>query len=122
MIHKEKIQINGDGETSRDFCYVDNVVQANLLAATSDLKSQNQIYNVAVGERTSLNELFVYLQNTLKSNGVDYSFDPIYQDFRPGDVRHSQADINKAKSLLSYEPSHNILQGIEKIIPWYVAK
>ena len=122
MIHKEEIQINGDGETSRDFCYVDNVVQANLLAATSDLKSQNQIYNVAVGERTSLNELFVYLQNTLKSNGVDYSFDPIYQDFRPGDVRHSQADINKAKTLLSYEPSHNILQGIEKIIPWYVAK
>ena len=122
MIHKEEIQINGDGETSRDFCYVDNVVQANLLAATSDLKSQNQIYNVAVGERTSLNKLFVYLQNTLKSNGVDYSFDPIYQDFRPGDVRHSQADINKAKTLLSYEPSHNILQGIEKIIPWYVAK
>jgi len=122
MIQNEPIQINGDGQTSRDFCYVKNVIQANLLAALADSHAQNQVYNVAVGDRTSLEELFFYIQNVLKSNGVLYSCQPIYADFRKGDVRHSQASIEKAKNLLSYSPSHSILQGLEEVIPWYVNK
>jgi len=122
MIQNEPIQINGDGQTSRDFCYVKNVIQANLLAALADSHAQNQIYNVAVGDRTSLEELFIYIQDVLKSNGVVYSCEPRYADFRKGDVRHSQASIEKAKNLLSYSPSHTILRGIEEVIPWYVNK
>jgi UDP-N-acetylglucosamine/UDP-N-acetylgalactosamine 4-epimerase len=122
MIQDEKIQINGDGQTSRDFCYIENVIQANLLAALANSHAQNQVYNVAVGDRTSLEELFSYLRDTLKINGVTYSHKPNYADFRSGDVRHSQANIDKAKTLLSYSPSHTILKGIEEVIPWYLSQ
>ena len=120
MIDNSEIFINGDGETSRDFCYVDNAVQANLLAATSSEKAQNQVYNVAVGNRTSLNDLFLILKNNLVANGKDYLSVPRYREFRAGDVRHSQADITKAKKLLGYIPSHDLVKGISDAMPWYI--
>lgn len=121
MIAGEDVHINGDGETSRDFCFVDNAVQANLLAATSsDKAARNQVYNVAVGDRTSLNQLFKALKQALKANGVQYEKAPVYGDFRAGDVRHSQADISKAENLLGYNPTHTIQEGIAQAMPWYV--
>ncbi len=122
MIAGEDVFINGDGETSRDFCFVDNAVQANLLAATAtDEAARNQVYNVAVGDRTTLNQLFEALRQALGENGVAYDKAPIYGDFRAGDVRHSQADIGKAERLLGYAPSHTILAGIQAAMPWYIA-
>jgi UDP-N-acetylglucosamine 4-epimerase len=121
MINNGDIFINGDGETSRDFCYIENVVQANLLAATTeDASARNQVYNVAVNDRTSLNKLYEYLQNTLKQFGVHYTQAAIHQDFRKGDVRHSQADISKASRLLGYQPEFRIKQGLVNAMPWYV--
>lgn len=121
MIQGDDLHINGDGETSRDFCFVDNAVQANLLAATTpDDAATNQVYNVAVGDRTSLNQLFGAIQHTLTANSVVYAKTPFYRDFRAGDVRHSQADISKARRLLGYSPSHDIHAGIKVAMPWYV--
>lgn len=121
MIAGDDVHINGDGETSRDFCFVDNAVQANLLAATAtDKAARNQVYNVAVGDRTSLNQLFEALKEALQANGVPYDKAPVYRDFRAGDVRHSQADISKAESLLGYVPTHTIQQGVAQAMPWYV--
>ena len=119
MIRGEPVVVNGDGETSRDFCFVDNAVQANILAALAQPDGVNQVYNVAYNARTSLNELFEYLAKALGNNGVVYDKQPVYSDFRAGDVRHSQADISKARSLLGYEPMHNIVQGLEVAMPWY---
>lgn len=121
MQEGEPVQINGDGETSRDFCYVANVVQANILAALADGPGQNQVYNVAAGERTSLNDLFQALKLGLAKHGIFYDGDPIYRDFRPGDVRHSLADIGKAERLLGYVPSHTFAAGIQEALGWYVA-
>ncbi|EJL4288922.1 Vi polysaccharide biosynthesis UDP-N-acetylglucosaminuronic acid C-4 epimerase TviC, partial [Escherichia coli] len=109
MINDEPLYINGDGETSRDFCFIENVVQMNILAAQSDASARDQVYNVAVGDRTTLNQLFNVLKNTLKNNNVIYEKKPVYKDFRAGDVRHSQANIDKAKRLLGYVPTHDIL-------------
>ncbi len=120
MIGDREVLINGDGETSRDFCYIDNVVQANILAALADENATNNIYNIAKGDKTSLNNLFYHLQKSLKQNGISYNKKPNYQGFRDGDVRHSQADINKAIKLLGYSPYDTVLSGIEKITPWYV--
>lgn len=121
MIKNDTVFINGDGETSRDFCYIENTVQANLIAATTQNEdATNQVYNVAVGDRTTLNELFNAIMSALADNGVTYEQDPTYRDFRPGDVRHSQADISKANSLLGYEPQFNISQGINEAMAWYV--
>ncbi|MGP4715569.1 NAD-dependent epimerase/dehydratase family protein [Psychrobacter sp. T6-6] len=121
MIKGEEIFVNGDGETSRDFNFIENAVQANILAATTtNLEAKNQVYNVAVGGRTTLNALFEYIQEVLKSNGVTYSKVPIYRDFREGDVRHSQADISKIKDLLGYSPEFVIRDGIVKAMPWYI--
>src|SRR5690606_25038060 len=106
MIQGEDVFINGDGETSRDFCYIDNAVQANLLAATAAETSKNQVYNVAVGDRTTLNDLFRALQQALRDNGCPYTKSAVYRDFRPGDVRHSQADISKAATQLGYAPQY----------------
>ncbi|MCD5978824.1 NAD-dependent epimerase/dehydratase family protein [Pseudomonas quasicaspiana] len=114
------ITINGDGETSRDFCYIENAIQANLLAATAVEEAKNNIYNVAFGERTTLNSLFNYLTSSLSKLGYEYEKTPTYQDFRSGDVRHSLADISKAHRTLGYEPLFSIRQGIEKTMPWYV--
>ena len=120
MITGNTVFINGDGETSRDFCYIENTVQANILAATTqNEEATNQVYNVAVGDRTTLNQLFNAIKSALADNGVTYQQQPIYRDFRPGVVRHSQADIKKANSLLGYEPDFNILQGITEAMPWY---
>ena len=121
MISADDLFINGDGETSRDFCFIENVVQMNLLAATSaDPSAVNQIYNVAVSGRTSLNQLFEALRKGLEENGVIYSKAPVYRDFRAGDVRHSQADISKAQKLLGYAPAYDVSQGISKAMPWYI--
>jgi UDP-N-acetylglucosamine 4-epimerase len=121
LLKNEDVLIYGDGETSRDFCYIANVVQANLRAATSiKLESLNQVYNIAVGDRTTLNELFNMLVQRLSLHGVMTSIQPIFQKFRSGDVRHSQADIQKAKTLLGYMPTHTVSQGILEAIDWYV--
>jgi len=121
MIKGEPVFINGDGEPSRDFCYIDNAVQANLLAATvEDETATNQVYNVAVGERTNLNELFVLLRDGLVVRHLLLkNAQPVYRDFRAGDVRHSQADIDKACRLLGYEPTHTIRQGLNEALAWY---
>lgn len=121
MIEGDTVFINGDGETSRDFCYIENTVQANILAATTqNEEATNQVYNIAVGDRTTLNELFNAIKSALADNGVTYEQQPTYRDFRPGDVRHSQADVSKANSLLGYEPKFDISQGIDEAMAWYV--
>ena len=120
MINDEPLYINGDGETSRDLCFIENVVQMNILAAQSDASARDQVYNVAVGDRTTLKQLFTVLKNALNENGVSYNKEPEYKDFRAGDVRHSQADITKAKTRLGYEPQFSISEGILKAMPWYV--
>lgn len=120
MISGEDVFINGDGETSRDFCFIENAVQANLLAATSQGEARNQVYNVAVSGRTDLNQLFGQLKQALAANAVSYAKDAVYRDFRAGDVRHSQADISKAENLLGYAPAYDICAGIAKAMPWYI--
>ncbi|XNS81281.1 NAD-dependent epimerase/dehydratase family protein [Vibrio cyclitrophicus] len=120
LIKEEDVFINGDGETSRDFCFIENVVQMNLLAATANDSAKNDVYNVALGDRTTLNELFYSIKEALNLNGYEIADDPKYRGFRTGDVRHSQADINKAKNKLGYSPSHNILNGLKQSIAWYV--
>ena len=120
MIQGDDVYINGDGDTSRDFNFIENAVQANILAATADDDAKNQVYNVAVGGRTTLNTLFTALKDNLSVNGVDYSQAPIYRDFREGDVRHSQADISKIQSALGYDPQFDVVQGVKKAMPWYV--
>ncbi len=122
LLQGEPVYINGDGETSRDFCFVANAVQANILAACSEDKAKDQVYNVAVGDRTTLNQLFAALRNALQTDGVDPATQPSYRDFRAGDVRHSQADIGKAERLLGYAPTHAIQQGITVAMPWYVTE
>ncbi|NML86963.1 NAD-dependent epimerase/dehydratase family protein [Polaromonas sp.] len=148
LLQGDAVHVNGDGETSRDFCFVANAVQANLLAATAAVPpaaaiaspltgsepaqtSQpiapaesplNQVYNVAVGDCTTLNTLFSLLRDNLAAHGVSASVQPVYRDFRAGDVRHSQADIGKAGRLLGYAPTHNLSEGIAWAMPWYVAK
>ena len=123
MMHNEPVHINGDGETSRDFCYVANAVQANLLAATTEnIEAINQVYNVAVGERTTLNQLFCELRDRLLPQFPHLTqFKPLYREFRAGDVRHSHADISKARKLLGYEPTHRIDNGLDEALQWYVA-
>mgnify|MGYP003810063287 CR=1 FL=1 len=118
MIHNEPVFINGDGETSRDFCYIANTVQANLLAATAQHPdAANQVYNVAVGDRTTLNDLFEAIRTALEPRFPHLEgFRPTYRDFRAGDVRHSLADISKAKSLLGYEPAIASRKGLLR--PW----
>ncbi|WP_208511636.1 NAD-dependent epimerase/dehydratase family protein [Variovorax paradoxus] len=122
LISGEAVYINGDGETSRDFCFVENAVQANLLAATTELiGAKNQVYNVAVGARTTLTALFKLLRENLRPHGVGQDAEPIYRETRAGDVKHSQADIEKAKVLLKYRPTHTLELGISVAIPWYVS-
>lgn len=132
LLSGQPVYINGDGETSRDFCFVSNAVQANLLAATvnadavgpstlsPDESPVNQVYNVAVGDRTTLNILFELLRSNLANHGVRASTQPVFRDFREGDVRHSQADIGKARRLLGYAPTHHLADGISEAMPWYV--
>lgn len=120
MLLGDDVFINGDGETSRDFCFIENAVQANLLAASADDSAKNEVYNVAVGDRTTLNDLYRALQAALAENGKPYEKAPVYRDFRAGDVRHSQADIGKAAGKLGYAPEYRIMEGIAKAMPWYI--
>ncbi|MDA9344752.1 NAD-dependent epimerase/dehydratase family protein, partial [Gammaproteobacteria bacterium] len=121
IIKNEDIFINGDGKTSRDFCFIENAVQANILAATTtNKKALNNIYNVALGDRTSLNELYGLLQEYLhKKNNILHS-KLHYREFREGDVKHSQADISKAKKLLGYRPTHRVTAGISETVNWHL--
>ncbi|MGB1199100.1 MAG: NAD-dependent epimerase/dehydratase family protein [Thalassotalea sp.] len=120
MYNQEDVFVNGDGETSRDFCFIENAVQANILAALANEEGKNQVYNVAVGDRTTLNILFDSLKVALAENDIVVDKTPVYRDFRAGDVRHSQADISKAEKRLGYEPQYRIQQGITKAMKWYV--
>ena len=123
ILKNEDVYINGDGDTSRDFCYVDNAIQINILAAmSSNEESINQVYNVALNDRTSLNELYKMIQDKLmqRVQGLKTK-QPIYRDFRPGDVRHSQASIEKAKKLLSYKPKYKISEGLDEALSWYIS-
>jgi len=120
MIRGEDVVVNGDGETSRDFCFVENAVQANLLAAANPPEAgRSEVFNVAFNARTSLNQLFGHLAEGLGRHGIRYDKQPVYADFRAGDVRHSQADIAKARKLLGYEPLYDVVQGLEVAMPWY---
>ncbi|MCP0912450.1 MULTISPECIES: NAD-dependent epimerase/dehydratase family protein [Acinetobacter] len=120
MIAGDDVFINGDGETSRDFCFIENTVQANILAATTQNdEAKNQVYNVAVGDRTTLNDLFNTIKATLNNNGVIYTKEPIYRDFRTGDVRHSQASVEKIQKLLGYDAKYNIQDGVDLAMGWY---
>ena len=122
ILNKEDVFINGDGETSRDFCYIDNTVQMNLLAATTDNdEATDQVYNVALNDRTSLNKLYQMIEERLiqRTQGLEKK-EPIYRDFRAGDVRHSQANIDKAQALLDYNPKYMISEGLDEVMDWYV--
>jgi len=120
MLKNEDVFINGDGETSRDFCFIENAVQANLLSAVAKDDAKNQVYNVAVGDRTSLNDLYEAIKTALAANGKYYDRPAVFRDFRAGDVRHSQADVTKASANLGYQPDYRILDGIAKAMPWYI--
>ncbi len=127
MLKGEEVYINGDGETSRDFTYIDNVIQMNVLAGLTDNpEAFGEAFNVAVGGRNTLNELYDIIIEKLsthleeKGKTFDKTKKPIYRDFRPGDIRHSNADISKAKRLVGYEPTHDIDKGMEEAIAWYV--
>ncbi len=120
MINGEDVYINGDGETSRDFCYIDNVVQMNVLTATAEDEAKDNVYNVALGDRTTLNVLFTSIQSALNQLGENIIPKPNYREFRSGDVRHSQADICKAERNLGYLPQYKIQEGINLAVAWYV--
>lgn len=122
MIKGEVVYINGDGESSRDFCFIANAVQANLLAAMSkNPAALNQVYNVAVGDRTTLNQLFAFLhEDLLASHSHLTGMKPVWRDFRAGDVRHSLANIDKAVMNLRYAPTHRIRDGLQEALGWYV--
>ena len=123
LIQQDPVYINGDGETSRDFCHIANVVQANLLAATTeDAEAKNQVYNVAVGDRTTLAQLHALLHQTLSALQPELKASaPVHREFRRGDVRHSLADISKAQRKLGYAPQNRIARGLELSMPWYLA-
>lgn len=122
LLANETVYINGDGKTSRDFCYIDNTVQVNILAATTtNPEASNQVYNVALNAQTTLTELFNFIQDKLMTRIKTLKkTEPVYRDFRAGDVRHSRADISKAQKLLGYEPTHVIDSGLEEAMDWYV--
>ena len=122
LINQHDAFINGDGETSRDFCYIDNCVQANLLAASADdPAATNQVYNIAYGQRTTLNELFGLIRERVAdAHPSATDSEPVYRDFRAGDVRHSLADISKAEQLLGYTPAYSVRQGLDEAAAWYL--
>ncbi len=121
---KERPVIYGDGKTSRDFCYVDNAVQANILAAvTENKKAVNEVYNVSVGNKTTLDDLFFMIRSFLTMYDEKIkNIRPIKNPFRPGDIRHSQANISKAKTLLGYRPLYTVLTGMKQTIQWFIAR
>ena len=124
MLRGEPLYINGDGETARDFCFIENVVQANILAATVQKPdAANRVYNVALGDQTSLNQLYASLKELLERRDPGCKIaPPVYRDFRAGDVRFSRADISKAKKLLGFKPTVRVHDGLERTMDWYVAR
>lgn len=122
VLQGKEIEIYGDGETSRDFCYIDNVIQANILATfTKNIEAKGEIFNIAVNDQTSLNKLInLIIQNIKEINPSAKKANLVYKDFRLGDIRHSRADITKAKNLLEYKPTHTIQEGIKETIQWYL--
>lgn len=122
LLEKETVFINGDGETSRDFCFIDNCVQANILAATAtDSEAANQVYNVAFGERTTLTSLYDLIREKVAARFPAVAeAQPVYRDFRAGDVRHSLADISKAQKMLGYNPEYSIRDGLNEASEWYL--
>ena len=123
LLTGEPVYINGDGETSRDFCFIDNCVQANLLAATAPDEAADQVYNVAFGERTSLNELLALIRERVADRvPAARDAEPVYRDFLAGDLRHSLADITKAARLLGYQPEYSVRSGLDKAAAWYVER
>jgi UDP-N-acetylglucosamine 4-epimerase len=122
LLKGETVFINGDGETSRDFSFIQNAIQANLLAATAAHAALNHVYNMAVGDRTTLKQLYGLIRDNLVPHGVSPTVEPEYRDFRAGDVRHSLADVSKAHRLLGYEPTHRIADGIQAATRWYVSR
>jgi UDP-N-acetylglucosamine/UDP-N-acetylgalactosamine 4-epimerase len=119
MILGNEVFINGDGQTSRDFCFIENTIQMNILAATASEEAKDNVYNVAVGDRTTLLDLYKAIQAALKECNVYSTQDPVFRDFRVGDVCHSQANISKAVRNLGYSPGFKVLKGISKAMPWY---
>ena len=122
ILNNKEVYINGDGETSRDFCYIENAVQANILAAmTVNQEAINQVYNVALNQRTSLNELYKLIEDKIieRVEGLEQK-KPVYRDFRAGDVRHSQASIDKAIEFLNYRPEYKVSDGLNEAIDWYI--
>jgi UDP-N-acetylglucosamine 4-epimerase len=122
LVRDEDIVINGDGSTSRDFCHVDNAVQANLLAALAPAEARGKVFNVAVGEATTLLELFEMLRAALAVKGLDYMRTPLHKPSRPGDVQHSLADISLAQRLLGYMPQRRIDDGLATAMLWYLRR
>ncbi len=122
LIASEPCYINGDGETSRDFCFIDNTVQANLLAAITQVpEAVNQVYNVAYGQRTTLNELFAVIRELVATRNPEVAAqEPVYREFRQGDVRHSLADISRAERLLGYKPRFSAASGLQQTAEWYL--
>ena len=122
LLRGETVYVNGDGETSRDFCYIDNVVQANLLASFAKEEARNTVYNVAFGQRTTLNELFELIKTEVVRHKPEAaSAEAVHRDFRAGDVRHSLANIDKAKTLLGYDPRFSVFDGLHLAGDWYAA-
>ena len=122
ILNQEMVEINGDGTTSRDFCYIDNAIQANLIAAFADSKSiSGQSFNIALNDETNLNDLYKMIVNNIQLKRSSLTIhDPIYKEFRPGDVKHSRADISKAEKLLGYSPTHKVEEGIDETVSWYI--
>jgi UDP-N-acetylglucosamine 4-epimerase len=121
VLHGAPCRIFGDGHTRRDFCYVANAVQANLLAATVESRATNDVYNVACGDSTTLNELYRMIRLGLAGLTRAIIADPVYEPFRAGDIRDSCASIEKARDRLGYEPSHHVSQGLSEALAWYVS-
>jgi len=122
MLTNDGITINGDGSISRDYCFIENAIQANILASVANEEAKNNIYNVAVGDRTTLTELFNYIKSELINNGQTVTSAATYGEPRAGDVLHSQANLQKIKSLLGYDPLYNVPEGLAKTMPWYINK
>ena len=122
MLNSEKVFINGDGTTSRDFCFIENAVQANILSALLKNNKSSKVYNVAVGDRTDLNSLFSMLKSNIQEYYPDLIIDPIYKDFREGDVLHSQASIDKAQKEIGYSPEFKVVEGLANTVSWYVKR
>jgi UDP-N-acetylglucosamine 4-epimerase len=123
LIQGETCAIHGDGETSRDFCFVANAVQANLLAGNAPEEVAGEVFNVSYGGTTSLTQLYWMILERLQALRSEVAGKaPVYTDPRAGDIRHSQADLTKIKTLLGYEPTHSVAEGLDELVPWFAAR